>query len=101
MDTEIRVSTESRRWRSKLSRLSCRDSNPRPFNHESGALTTELFSPPERRTAVEVGEGAREVPVAPVSVHGTVVVHEVKVTVKVKGGESHVVVIGQTDTWEE
>ena len=22
--------------------LSCRDSNPRPFNHESGALTTEL-----------------------------------------------------------
>ena len=26
----------------KISRLPCRDSNPRPFNHESGALTTEL-----------------------------------------------------------
>ena len=26
----------------KLSRRSCRDSNPRPFDHESGALTTEL-----------------------------------------------------------
>ena len=25
-----------------FSRRSCRDSNPRPFNHESGALTTEL-----------------------------------------------------------
>ena len=29
----------------KFSRRSCSDSNPRPFNHESGALTTEL-SPP-------------------------------------------------------
>ena len=45
MDTEIRVSTESRPWRRKFSRRSCRDSNPRPFNRESGALTTEL-SPP-------------------------------------------------------
>ena len=44
-DTEIRVSTESRPWRRKFSRRSSRDSNPRPFNHESGALTTEL-SPP-------------------------------------------------------
>ena len=26
----------------KIYSLSCRDSNPRPFNHESGALTTEL-----------------------------------------------------------
>ena len=26
----------------KISRCSSRDSNPRPFNHESGALTTEL-----------------------------------------------------------
>ena len=25
---------------------SCRDSNPRPFSHESGALTTELSPPP-------------------------------------------------------
>ena len=41
-DTEIRVSTESRPWRRKFSRRSSRDSNPRPFNHESGALTTEL-----------------------------------------------------------
>jgi len=45
MDTEIRVSTESRPWRRKFSRRSSRDLNPRPFNHESGALTTEL-SPP-------------------------------------------------------
>ena len=41
-DTEIRVSTESRPWRRKLSRRSSRDSNPRPFNHESGALTSEV-----------------------------------------------------------
>ena len=46
-DTEIRVSTESRSWRGKSSRRSCRDSNPRPFNHESGALTTELSPPPD------------------------------------------------------
>ena len=45
-DTEIRVSTESRLWRRKFSRRSSRDSNPRPFNHESGALTTELSPPP-------------------------------------------------------
>ena len=38
-NTEIRVSRES--WR-KFSCRSCRDSNQRPFNHESGALTTEL-----------------------------------------------------------
>ena len=43
---EIRVSTESRPWRRKFSRRSSRDSNPRPFNHESGALTTELSPPP-------------------------------------------------------
>ena len=41
-DSEIRVSTESRIWRMKFSRLFCRDSNPRPFSHDSGALTTEL-----------------------------------------------------------
>ena len=41
-DTEIRVSTESWPWRRRFSRRSCRDSNPRPFSHESGALTTEL-----------------------------------------------------------
>ena len=45
-DTKIRVSTESWLWRRKLSRRSCRDSNPRPFNHESGALTTELSRSP-------------------------------------------------------
>ena len=45
-DTEIRVSTESRPWRRKFSRRSSRDSNPRPFNHESGVLTTELSPPP-------------------------------------------------------
>ena len=38
-------STESRPWRRKFSRRSSRDSNLRPFNLESGALTTEL-SPP-------------------------------------------------------
>ena len=38
-------STESRPWRRKLSHRSCRDSNPRPFNHKSGALTTELSQP--------------------------------------------------------
>ena len=43
---QIRVSTESRPWRRKFSRRSSRDSNPRPFNHESGALTTELSPPP-------------------------------------------------------
>ena len=32
--------------RRKFSRRSCRDSNPRPFDHESGALTTELSPPP-------------------------------------------------------
>ena len=33
--------------------LSCRDSNPRPFNHESGALTTELSrSPRDNRLGV-------------------------------------------------
>ena len=37
----------------KISRRSCRDSNPRPFNHESGALTTEL-SPPMRKNEKEV-----------------------------------------------
>ena len=36
----------SRPWRRKFSRRSSRDSNPRPFNHESGALTTELSPPP-------------------------------------------------------
>ena len=44
-DTEIRVSTDSRPRRRKFSRRSSRDSNPRRFNYESGALTTELFPP--------------------------------------------------------
>ena len=33
---------ESRPWRRKFSRCSCRDSNQWPFSHKSGALTTEL-----------------------------------------------------------
>ena len=41
-DTEIRVNTESPPWKRKSSSRSSRDSNLRPFNHESGALTTEL-----------------------------------------------------------
>ena len=52
-DTEIRVSTESRPWRRKFSRRSSRDSNPRPFNHESGALTTELSPPPRIMNVVD------------------------------------------------
>ena len=56
MDTEIRVSTESRPWRRKFSRRSSRDSNPRPFNHESGALTTELSPPPIRSAAVRIND---------------------------------------------
>ena len=46
MDTEIRVSTESRPWRRKFSHRSSRDSNPQPFNHESSTLTAELSPPP-------------------------------------------------------
>ena len=38
----IRVSTESWPWRRKFSRRSSRDSNPRPFDRESSALSTEL-----------------------------------------------------------
>ena len=34
----------------KMSRRSSRDSNPRPFNHESGALTTKLSPPPFQAT---------------------------------------------------
>ena len=43
--TKIRVSTEGWPWRRKwkFSRRSCRYSNSWPFNHESGAPTTELF----------------------------------------------------------
>ena len=48
-DTEIRVSTESRPRRRKFSRRSCRDINPGPFSHESGALTTELSWSPYPR----------------------------------------------------
>ena len=47
-DTEIRVSTKSRPWRRKFSRRSCRGSDPRPFNHESGALATELSPSPRK-----------------------------------------------------
>ena len=38
----------SNQLRRKFSRRSSRYSNPRPFNHESGALTTELSPPPIR-----------------------------------------------------
>ena len=47
MYTEIRVSTESWPWRRKLSCRSSWDSNPWPFNHESGTLTTDLPLVPE------------------------------------------------------
>ena len=39
-------SMESWPWRIKLSHHSCRDSNLRRFNHESGTLTTELSHSP-------------------------------------------------------
>ena len=35
MDSEIRVSAENWPWRRKFSCRSCRDSNPRPLDHES------------------------------------------------------------------
>ena len=38
---------KSRPWRRKFSRRSCRDSNPQPFAHKSGALTTELSPLPQ------------------------------------------------------
>jgi len=43
-----RNKTQHRKWprRRKFSRPSCWDSNPRPFDHESGDLTTELSSRP-------------------------------------------------------
>ena len=41
-----KFSTESRPGRRKIFRRSCRVSNPRPFDHESGALTTELSPVP-------------------------------------------------------
>ena len=53
MDTEIRVSTESRPWRRKFSRRSCSDSRVRPFSYESGALTTELSPPHAMECAVK------------------------------------------------
>ena len=37
-DTKIRFWTKSWPWRRKPSRLSCGDSNLRPFDHESGAI---------------------------------------------------------------
>ena len=40
------VSTESWPWGRKFSRRSCQDSNPRPSDHKSGALTTEPSQPP-------------------------------------------------------
>ena len=60
-DTEIRVNTESRPWRRKFSRRSSRDSNPRSFNHDSGALTTELSPLPPGRPDQGRG-GGREAP---------------------------------------
>ena len=46
----------------KFSRRSCRDSNPRPFSHESGTLTTELSPPPEREGGMGVGEEGDYIP---------------------------------------
>ena len=38
----------------KISRRSCWDSNPRPFNHESGALTTELSRKAEPQSSCKL-----------------------------------------------
>ena len=55
MDTEIRVSTESRPWRRKFSHHSYRDLNQGPFSHESGSQTTELSpSPRHNRRSLEI-----------------------------------------------
>ena len=54
MDTEIRVSTENWPWRRKFSRCSSRDSNPRPFNHKFGTLTTELSLLPKPKPKGQV-----------------------------------------------
>ena len=53
---QIRNKSQHRKWRRKFFRGSCRDSNPRPFNHESGALTTEL-SPPH---SFQTNKGKRQ-----------------------------------------
>ena len=39
---KYKISTASWPWRRKCSHHSCRDSNPQPFDHKSGTLTTEL-----------------------------------------------------------
>ena len=44
-DTQTGVNTKSWPWRRTFSCRSCRASNPRPFDHESGALTIEPFPP--------------------------------------------------------
>ena len=56
----------SRPWRRKFSRRSCRDSNPRPFNHESGALTTDLSRSSSRVTIIyaEYNQQTREIKLA-------------------------------------
>ena len=64
MDTEIRVSKESWPWRRKFSCCSCRDSNPQPFNHKSGTLTTELSRSPVVPVSVTIWNKMR--PRAPV-----------------------------------
>ena len=45
-----RNKSQHRKWRRKFSRRSCRDSKPRLSNNESGALTTELSTPPSFQT---------------------------------------------------
>ena len=40
--SQHRKLTMEKKRKKKSSRRSCRDSNPRPFNHESGAVITEL-----------------------------------------------------------
>ena len=48
------VTTESWPWRRKFSCHFCQDSNPLPFNHESGTLTTELSPLPKCAGSTEL-----------------------------------------------
>ena len=53
----LRVITESRHWRRKFSRRSCRDANTGAFDHELDALTTELSPLPKyRRCTMELSD---------------------------------------------
>ena len=57
-DTEIRVSKEGGPRRKQISHHPWQDSNTRPLNHQSSALTTELSLLPVTMFAFSNGSGA-------------------------------------------